>query len=93
MWSRQRKYNEIIMYIRTLPASYKGDFCWGDEANFFLWQNPTRIWLFDKFKSFLTSEASFECIWTSQIVKFKLDFAKYTNSSSPSINPPEGVAG
>ena len=34
---------EITMYIRTLPASYKGDFCWGDEANFFLWQNPTRI--------------------------------------------------
>ena len=55
----------ILMYIRTLPASYKGDFCWGDEANLFLWQNPTRIWLFDKFKSFLTSEASFECIWTS----------------------------
>ena len=70
------------MYIRTLPASYKGDFCWGDEANLFLWQNPTRIWLFDKFKSFLTSEASFECIWTSQIVKFKLDFAINTNSPS-----------
>ena len=25
----------IFMYIRTLPASYKGDFCWGDEANLF----------------------------------------------------------
>ena len=23
------------MYIRALPATYKGDFCWGDEANFF----------------------------------------------------------
>ena len=39
----------VPMYIRTLPATYKGDFSW-DETNFFIWQNPTRIWLFDKFK-------------------------------------------
>ena len=32
-------------------------------------------------------------IWTCQIVKFALDFAKNTNPSRPSINPPVGVAG
>ena len=32
-------------------------------------------------------------IWTCQIVKFALDFAKNTNPSRPSINPPVVVAG
>ena len=32
-------------------------------------------------------------IWTCQIVKFALDFAKNKNPSRPSINPPVGVAG
>ena len=35
--------------IRTLPATYKVDFSW-DETTFFIGQNPTRIWQFDKFK-------------------------------------------
>ena len=32
----------VVMSIRTLPATYKGDFSW-NETNFFIWQNPTEI--------------------------------------------------
>ena len=75
------------------PATYAGDFL-GRLGEFVFMAKSNlnlTIWLVQmhsKLASLVRNN-----IWTCQIVKFALDFAKNTNPSRPSINPPVGVAG
>ena len=75
------------------PATYAGDFL-GRLGEFVFMAKSNlnlTIWLVQmhsKLASLVRND-----IWTCQIVKFALDFAKNTNPSRPSINPPVGVAG
>ena len=70
-------------YIRTLPRRIKVKICC-EKTNFFIGQNPMRIWLYDKFKW------HFECIWTpgGQIekLKFSLLFARLFHFSETEIH-------
>ena len=53
------------MYIRTLPATYKGDFSWHETDFFYRAKSNANLTSWKVQMLFLTSEASFECIWKS----------------------------
>ena len=74
-----------IMNIRTIPASYKGDFIW-DETNFCIGQNPTRIWQFDKINSHSNERSECWMLLSASNCQIQVGFLPKKNSSSPNQN-------